>query len=196
MTNNIKLKQALTFAGTSNISMGIIEIISGIFSGSSSLILDALDFIFDGANYFSSIYALDKTDAIKTLFWKIKGWIMVVTGIIIFLWIIYKYSIGWIPHGETMTIIGFFALMVNIISTIILAKYQDNSLDIRAVWLCTRNDAINNILIIIAGFLTIMFSSIYPDIVVSIWMGAIALWSGVTIIREWGHSHHGHNHSH
>ena len=60
MTNNIKLKRALTFAGTSNIS--------GIFSGSSSLILDALDFIFDGANYFSSIYALDKTDAIKTLF--------------------------------------------------------------------------------------------------------------------------------
>lgn len=109
---------------------------------------------------------------------------MVVTGIIIFLWIIYKYSIGWIPHGETMTIIGFFALMVNIVSTIILAKYQDNSLDIRAVWLCTRNDAINNILIIIAGFLTTMFSSIYPDIVVSIWMGAIALWSGVTIIRE------------
>ena len=85
---------------------------------------------------------------------------MIITGIIIFLWIIYKYSIGWIPHGETMTIIGFFALMVNIVSTIILAKYQDNSLDIRAVWLCTRNDAINNILIIIAGFLTIMFSSI------------------------------------
>ena len=54
MTNNLKLKRALTFAGTSNISMGII--------------LDALDFIFDGANYFSSIYALDKTDAIKTLF--------------------------------------------------------------------------------------------------------------------------------
>mgnify|MGYP000998628135 FL=1 len=88
-----------------------------------------------------------------------------------------------------MTIIGVFALLVNIVSTILLSKYQDNSLDIRAVWLCTRNDAINNILIIIAGFLTIIFSSIYPDIIVSIWMGGIALWSGVSIIRDGG-SHH------
>jgi Co/Zn/Cd efflux system component len=94
-----------------------------------------------------------------------------------------------------MTIIGVFALIVNIVSTILLSKYQDNSLDIRAVWLCTRNDAINNILIIIAGFLTIIFPSIYPDIIVSIWMGGIALWSGVSIIRDGG-SHHGHNHSH
>ena len=68
MTKNTKLKRALIFAGTSNISMGIVEIISGILAGSSSLILDALDFLFDGANYFSSIYALDKTEAVKTLF--------------------------------------------------------------------------------------------------------------------------------
>ncbi len=58
MSHNQKLKNALTFAGVSNISMGVIEIIAGVFSGSSSLILDALDFSFDGANYFSSIYAL------------------------------------------------------------------------------------------------------------------------------------------
>ena len=94
-----------------------------------------------------------------------------------------------------MTVIGFLALIVNIVSTVLLSKYQDNSLDIRAVWLCTRNDAINNILIIIAGFLTILFSSIYPDIIVSIWMGGIAIWSGASILRD-GNHHHGHNHSH
>jgi Co/Zn/Cd efflux system component len=94
-----------------------------------------------------------------------------------------------------MTVIGVFALVVNIVSTILLSKYQDNSLDIRAVWLCTRNDAINNILIIIAGFLTMIFSSIYPDIIVSIWMGGIALWSGLSIIRA-GNCHHGCNHNH
>lgn len=164
--------------------MGITEIIAGILSGSSSLILDALDFLFDAANYFSSIYALGKGEKIQTLLGKIKGWIMIVTGLVIFAWIGYKVMVGWIPHGETMTIIGFLALLVNIASTVVLAKYQDNSLDIRAVWLCTRNDAINNILIIIAGFLTIIYSSIYPDILVSVWMGGIALWSGLSIVRD------------
>lgn len=62
------LKKALLFAGVSNTGMGIIEIIMGILSGSSSLILDALDFLFDGTNYFSSIYALDKSEKIKTIF--------------------------------------------------------------------------------------------------------------------------------
>ncbi len=68
-----KLKHALLFAWVSNTSMGIIEVIMGILSNSSSLILDALDFLFDGANYFSSIYAHDKSEKLKILFGKIKG---------------------------------------------------------------------------------------------------------------------------
>ena len=95
---------------------------------------------------------------------------MIITGIVIFGWIGYKFSIGWIPSGYTMTVIGFVALFINILSTFILARYQNDSLDIRAVWLCTRNDAINNVLIIMAGFATIRYTSMYPDILVSIWM--------------------------
>ncbi len=57
---------------------------------------------------------------------------------------------GWIPKGEVMTAIGFLALVVNLLSTWLLQKFQNNSLDLRAVWLCTRNDALGNILIIIA----------------------------------------------
>lgn len=182
------LKKALLFAGVSNTWMGVIEIIMGIFSGSSSLILDALDFLFDGSNYFSSIYALNKSEKIKTLFWKVKGYIMILTGIIIFIWLIYKYFNNNIPEGTTMSLLWFIALGVNIISTLLLSKYQDESLDIKAVWMCTRNDAINNILVIIAGVLTTIFMSPYPDIIASIWMWGIAIWSGVSILKWKNHN--------
>lgn len=69
-----------------------------------------------------------------------------------------------------MTIVGVFALTVNLFSAWLLQKFQNNSLDLRAVWLCTRNDAIGNILIIVAGYCTIAFNSIYPDILVSIFI--------------------------
>ena len=172
--------------------MGVIEVIMWIFSNSSSLILDSLDFLFDGTNYFSSIYVLDKSEKLKTLFGKIKWWIMILTGVAIFIWIVYKYINDWIPNGFTMSIIWFLALWVNIISTFLISKYQDESLDIQAVWLCTRNDAINNILIIIAGIITLFFVSPYPDIVVSIWMGSLAVLSWLKIVRWW--NHHGHSH--
>lgn len=192
MKSEKKLKKALLFAWVSNTTMWVIEIIMGIVSNSSSLILDALDFLFDGANYFSSIYALDKSEKLKTLFGKTKGWIMVLTGIIIFIWILYKYLNGWIPNGFAMSIIGVCALWVNIISTFLISKYQNESLDIQAVWLCTRNDALNNVLIIIAGILTVFLSSIYPDILVSIWMGSLAIFSGIKIVN--GGNPHGHKH--
>lgn len=182
------LKKALLFAGVSNTGMGIIEIIMGILSGSSSLILDALDFLFDGTNYFSSIYALDKSEKIKTIFWKTKGYIMIITGVVIFIWLIYKYFNNSVPEGSTMSLLWFIALGVNIISTLLLSKYQDESLDIKAVWMCTRNDAINNILVIISGVLTTIFMSPYPDIIVSIWMWWIAIWSGVSILKWGSHS--------
>lgn len=184
-TKQKQLKYALLFAGGSNFGMWIIEIITALLSGSSSLLADALDFLFDGSNYFSSVYALNKSENLKTLFWKIKWYIMVLTGIAIFIWIAYKWKIWWIPEGSTMTIIGLMALLVNIISASILRKYQDESLDIRAVWLCTRNDAINNILVIIAGFLTLRYGSIYPDIVASTWMASMSIWGGTSILQWW-----------
>lgn len=92
-----------------------------------------------------------------------------------------------------MTTIGFFALVVNLLSTWLLQKFQNNSLDLRAVWLCTRNDALGNILIIIAGYLTLYFSSPIPDMLVSLFMGVLILQSGFSIVHgreEHGHTHH------
>lgn len=77
---------------------------------------------------------------------------MIVLGTGVLVWACWKYMNGWIPDGEVMTAIGFLALVVNLLSTWLLQKFQNNSLDLRAVWLCTRNDAIGNILIIIAGY--------------------------------------------
>lgn len=200
MPSKNKLRKALIFAWVSNTSMGIIEMLSWILSGSSSLVLDALDFIFDGVNYFSSIYALNKSEKLKTIFWKVKGWIMILTGIVIFAWIIYKYISGRVPNGITMSILWVLALWVNIISTVLISKYKDESLDIQAVWLCTRNDAINNILILVAWIITLYFNSIYPDIIISFWMWVIVILSWMRIVK-WGnidkHWHsHWHSHKH
>jgi Co/Zn/Cd efflux system component len=183
-------KFALITAGSINILMGIVEIIASFFSSSSALLADSLDFFVDGVNYFSSLFILKKSTKIHEQVGKIKGYLMLFLGTGILVWASFKYLNGWIPKGEVMTAIGFLALIVNLLSTWLLQKFQNNSLDLRAVWLCTRNDALGNILIIIAGHLTLYFASPMPDIVVSIFMGVLILQSGLSIVqgRE-GNSH-------
>lgn len=143
-------KFALVVAGSMNLLMGVVEIIASFFSSSSALLADSLDFFVDGVNYFSSLFILKKSKKIHEKVGKIKGHLMIFLGLGILLWASLKYMNGWIPKGEVMTVIGFFALLTNLLSTWLLQKFQNNSLDLRAVWLCTRNDALGNILVIIA----------------------------------------------
>jgi Co/Zn/Cd efflux system component len=124
---------------------------------------------------------------------KIKWYLTILLGGGILIWAVFKYVNGWVPRGEIMTTIWFLALVVNLVSTWLLQKFQNNSLDLRAVWLCTRNDALGNILIIIAGYLTLYFDSPIPDILVSLFMGVLILQSGTSIIQGQdgiSHTHH------
>lgn len=119
---------------------------------------------------------------------------MIILGAAILLWAVFKYIHGWVPRGEVMTTISIFALLANLFSTWILQAFQNDSLDLRAVWLCTRNDALGNILIMIAGYLTLYFSSPLPDIIVSLFMGILIVKSGFEIVvspeKQHTHSHH------
>jgi Co/Zn/Cd efflux system component len=185
-------KIALIIAGSLNIFMGIVEIIASFFSSSSALLADSLDFFVDGANYFSSLFILEKSKQTHETVGKVKWYLMILLGVGVLIWAIFKYINGWVPRGDVMTTIWFLALVVNLLSTWLLQKFQNNSLDLRAVWLCTRNDALGNILIIIAGYLTLYFVSPIPDILVSIFMGVLIFRSGLSIVR--GQEGHGHAH--
>lgn len=181
---------ALLVSWLLNILMWCAEIVTSFFSGSTALLADSLDFFSDGVNYFSSLFALKKGKKTHDTLGKIKGYYMLIMGLVILIWSIFKYFYGWVPHGETMSLIGFFALVVNLVSTFLLIKFQNRSLDLQAVWLCTRNDALGNILIIIAGYATVYFSSALPDIAVSLFMGVLIFKSGLSIIQT------GENHEH
>ncbi len=117
---------------------------------------------------------------------------MIVIGISVLVWMVWRYLQGWVPRGDIMSFIGFSALAVNLLSAFLLQKFQNVSLDLRAVWLCTRNDAIGNVLIIIAGFLTLAFSSPIPDMLASLFIGSLAIKSGFSILASG--EEHNHNH--
>jgi Co/Zn/Cd efflux system component len=83
-----------------------------------------------------------------------------------------------------MGVVGFLALAANVASVMILARYKDGDANVRSVWLCSRNDAIGNVAVMIAALGVWGTASKWPDLVVAAIMASLFLWSSAQILRQ------------
>lgn len=167
-----------------NASMFVVEILSGLYAGSQSLLADALDFFGDAANYAISLYVLNKTINVRAKASLIKGSTMGVFG----LWVLgstaYKAITVGIPHSEVMGIVGFIALLANVFSAFLLFKYRSGDSNRESVWICSRNDAIANIAVILAALGVHLTGTKWPDLLVAAIIAGLALSGAIRIIKK------------
>ncbi|MDE3982952.1 cation diffusion facilitator family transporter, partial [Glaesserella parasuis] len=146
-----KYKKALWIVLILNLSMFFVEIVMGVKSGSTSLLSDSLDFLGDSANYLISLIVLPMVLSYRAKASMVKGLTMGVFGLFILITTVYRVFYGEIPSYSEMSIVGFLALLVNVSALLILLKFRDGDSNVRSVWLCSRNDAIGNVAVILAG---------------------------------------------
>jgi len=167
-----------------NAGMFFVEITSAFYSGSQSLLADALDFLGDAANYSISLYVLNKLINIKAKASIIKASTMGLFG----LWVIgttaYKAIFAELPKAEIMGAIGFIALLANVLSAALLYKYREGDSNRESVWICSRNDAISNIAVILAAAAVFFTNTKWPDLFVAIIIASLALSGSWSIIRS------------
>ena len=97
---------------------------------------------------------------------------------------LYRFLGDTVPAAETMGIVGFLALLANLTSLLILMRWRDGDSNVRSVWLCSRNDAIGNVGVIIAGIVVAITGAAWPDLVVAILLATLFLRSSVSIISQ------------
>jgi Co/Zn/Cd efflux system component len=95
----------------------------------------------------------------------------------------YVLVIG-IPRAEVMGVVGFLALAANLASVLILLRYKEGDANVRSVWVCSRNDAIGNIAVMIAAVGVWGTASRWPDLIVAAIMAGIFVMSSVQILRR------------
>ena len=76
------------------------------------------------------------------------------------------------------------ALAANLASVLILMRYKDGDANVRSVWLCSRNDAIGNVAVMIAALGVWGTASRWPDLIVAAIMAALFITSSVQILRQ------------
>lgn len=164
--------------------MFMVEMISGAGAGSSALQADALDFLADTANYGISLLVLGAALHARARAAMVKGLSMGVFGV----WVIWRAATialaGGVPDAHVMGIVGAIALLANLTVAVLLFRYRTGDSNMRSVWLCTRNDALGNMVVVAAASGVFATGRGWPDVVVALGMAALALRGAAQIVQQ------------
>jgi Co/Zn/Cd efflux system component len=167
-----------------NAGMFLIEIGAGVAAGSASLQADALDFFGDASNYAISLFVVGMALRYRAMAALGKGMTMGGFG----LWVIgvaaWHAWHGTLPHAFTMGAVGVAALAANAASFGLLWAYRRGEANMRSAWICTRNDVLGNLAVLLAALGVFGTGTSWPDIVVAAIMAGLALQGAAVVIRQ------------
>lgn len=182
--NDPKWRRALWIALAVNAGMFAVEIVAGITGGSKALQADALDFFGDAANYAISLGVAGMALAWRARAALLKGVTLVVLGLYVLLATAWGVFHGAAPQAEMMGVIGVSALVANAAVALMLYRFRTGDANMRSVWICSRNDAIGNIAVVLAAAGVFGTGTAWPDLIVAALMAGLGLWGGFQIITR------------
>lgn len=187
-----------------NAAMFFVEMGAGAFSRSQALQADALDFAADAATYGLSLAVIGAALRVRAWAAFAKGLSLTLMGLWVFGSTAYHTLVLGVPRAEVMGVVGVLALAANVASVLILMRYKDGDANVRSVWLCSRNDAIGNVAVMLAAAGVWATATKWPDLIVAAIMAGLFLYSSAQILRQsWRElrtgevaaaHHHGHAH--
>lgn len=167
-----------------NAVMFLIELTAGIMSGSLSLLADSLDMLGDALVYGFSIYVIARGPRMKAIAAVVKGGIMAAFGLFVLAQAVYKLFFPQVPVFETIGAIGALALFANSLCLALLWRHRSDDLNMRSVWLCSRNDIIANVSVLLASLGVWFTGTAWPDIAVGLAIALLFIKSSFTVLRE------------
>ncbi len=167
-----------------NAVMFAVEMTAGQLAQSQALQADALDFFADAATYGISLAVIGSSLRVRSTAAMAKGLSLLAMGLWVFGTTIYRVFYLGVPEAQIMGAIGFLALAANVASVLILVRYKDGDANVRSVWLCSRNDAIGNVAVMVAAAGVWGTSTGWPDLVVAMVMAGLFLTSSWQILRK------------
>jgi Co/Zn/Cd efflux system component len=167
-----------------NAVMFAVEVAAGLAAGSASLQADALDFLGDAGNYAISLFVVGMALRYRAIAAFVKGSTMAIFG----LWVLgitgWHAWHGTLPQALTMGAVGFTALAANAASFGLLWRHRSGDANMRSAWICTRNDVLGNLAVLLAALGVFGTGTGWPDILVATIMASLALQGAFIVIQQ------------
>ena len=170
-----------------NAVMFMVEIGAGLAAGSASLQADALDFLGDAANYAISLIVVGMALRYRATAALAKGATMGLFGFWVIGAVVWHAVHGTLPSALTMGAVGFAALAANVASFGLLWAYRGGDANMRSAWICTRNDVLGNLAVLLAALGVFGTGTGWPDVIVAALMAGLALQGAWIVLRQSRH---------
>lgn len=177
-----RYRKILWVALVINTTMFGVELFSSVKSGSASLLADSADFLGDAGNYAVSLFVLGMAVVWQSRAAYLKGVVMGAFGLLVLARAVWQGASSQIPEPEMMGIVSLVAFTANGAVALLLYAFRDGDANMRSVWLCTRNDMINNLAVLLAAVGVFGTKAGWPDIAVAVLMAVLGLSAARDVI--------------
>jgi len=167
-----------------NAAMFATELTVGLIADSIALQADSLDMLGDALVYVFSLYVVGRGMRWRAGVAMMKGIIMAIFGIAVLGRCVHKLFYGGMPTAELIGGMGAVALVANLICLLLLTRHRSDDVNMRSTWLCSRNDIIANVSVLMAAGLVAVTNTFWPDIIVGLIITALFLKTAATVISE------------
>jgi Co/Zn/Cd efflux system component len=164
--------------------MFLLEAGTGIISHSTALLADSVDMLGDGMVYGVSLYAISRGVMWQVRAAFLKGIVMAAFGLGVLTQVIYTILHGLVPTAVVMEMVGVAALTANILCLLLLWRHRGDDINMRSAWLCSRNDVIGNVGVLVAAIGVSLSGSAWPDIVIGLLVAALFCRTAIHVLRD------------
>ncbi|MGM0630981.1 MAG: cation diffusion facilitator family transporter [Pseudomonadota bacterium] len=164
--------------------MFFVEFIAGWLAQSSGLIADSLDMLADTLVYAVSLYAVGKAIKYKANAAIFNGTLQTVLALVVLADVLQRLIFGSQPNANMMLWVAGLALLVNVLCFALLYSSRNGDINIRASWICSRNDMLMNTGVIASALLVAQLDVAWPDLLIATVIALIVLRSAIRIIRD------------
>lgn len=171
---NANLRRVVIIVAVLNLAYFGVEFAVAIAIGSVSLFADSVDFLEDASLNFLIAVAIGWSATNRARVGMALAGILLIPGLAT-LWTAWeKFMVPLPPAFVPLSLAGAGALVINLACAFMLVQFRTHSGSLtRAAFLSARNDALANVAIIAAGFMTAYTLSGWPDLIVGLGIAAM-----------------------
>ena len=168
-----------------NTGMLVIEVGGGIYSGSKTLLADGAHLLSHLFVIAISLYAVSRGPLWRLRAALLKGLLMVGIGISLLFEVFVDGTIEH-AHLETSTLgwVALAATLGNLLSLFVLQRHKNDDLNMQSTWLCSRNDLLTNVAMLLTWALAVWSQSKLPDLIVGGGIALLTLYSSFRLTQN------------
>ncbi|WP_329742003.1 cation diffusion facilitator family transporter [Dyella sp. A6] len=181
---NAAERRILRIALALNATMFVIGLVAGLVAQSMGLLADALDMLADATAYGIALMAVHRSHAFKARAATLSGSLLSVLGASVLLGVAWRAFNGSTPDGRWMMAVACLSLLVNATVLVLLQRFRQGEVHLRATWLFTRTDVVANLAVIASGMLVWWWHRPWPDLVIGTAIALYVIREAAGILRE------------